>query len=129
MEKLLALAAAVLMMFAFTMVGLANDQNMGAAGGAGADNQVLGTYTGEVVSVDRNAHTIAVKGDDGDKTFDVSRAHMEAMPETHSIVTVKYGDMKGDKIASSVIAVSQKEASNMRWLYEKYISQDGTYVA
>ena len=54
---------------------------------------------------------------------------MEAMPETHRIVTVKYSDIKGDRIASSVIAVSQKEASNMRWLYEKYISQDGTYVA
>ena len=66
------------MMFGFAMVGLAND--LGAAGGASADNQLLGTYTGEVVSVDQNAHTIVLKGDDGDKTFDVSRLIWKPCP-------------------------------------------------
>ncbi len=139
MEKVLALLAAVLMMFGFATVGLTADQNTttgttshettttthetmtGTTGHeAGMEHQLM-SYSGVISSVDQNGQMIVVKGKDGDKTFDVSKAMMKGIPETHHAVVVKYMSSNGKLVASSITPVSQKASNDLKKLYDKYM--------
>jgi phage baseplate assembly protein gpV len=121
MEKLLALIAAVLVMFAFSAVGFAQAQNSAAGTQQGQtmpeksmDRKVM-TYMGEVTTVDQTAHTIVVKGKEGEKTFDVSKAMMKGKVEPNHYVTVKYTEADGKMVASSVhVTAPQKVSSHMK---------------
>lgn len=123
MEKLLIILGAVLMMFSLSMVGFAQNQDtVGATGTGHQTEDWLLSYTGEVISVIQGAHSVVVRGDDGEKVFDVSGATIKGIPEVHHFVTVKYTDMDGKRVASSVNTVPKKVASRMKWLYEQYVS-------
>ncbi len=121
MEKLFVILAAMLMVVGFSMAGFAKEATVGAC------NQIernmgqptLGSYTGEVISIDRNAHTVVVKGDYGNRTFDLSKLAMRDIPALRDIATVEYAKTNGERVASSVMSVPQKEARNMWWLHEK----------
>ena len=111
MEKVLVVLMAVLMMLGFSMVGFASDQNT-----AGTHKEAVMTYRGEVTTFDQTAHTIVVKGKEGEKTFDVSQATMKGQIEPEHYVAVKYTETNGKMVASSVMAVSHKASSNMKKL-------------
>jgi hypothetical protein len=120
MEKLLVILAAMLMVLSFSMVGFAKEATVGACNQAEQNmgQPTLGSYTGEVISIDRNAHMIVVKGDYGNRTFDLSKLAMRDIPGLRDIVTVEYTNTNGDRVASSVMSVPQEEAKNMWWLHE-----------
>ncbi len=69
-----------------------------------------------VTTFDQTAHTIVVKGKEGEKTFDVSQATMKGQIEPEHYVAVKYTETNGKMVASSVMAVSHKVSSNMKKL-------------
>jgi hypothetical protein len=124
MEKLLAILAAVLAMFSFSLVGFAKEATMGAFNWTEQNIGrpiLLGSYTGEVIAIDRNAQSIVVKGNYGNKTFDVSKLAMKDIPELRDITTVEYTKMNGKRVASSVMSVPQEEANNIWWLHEKNV--------
>ncbi len=58
-------------------------------------------YTGKVASIDRTNHTMVVKGDEGDKTFDVSGAATEWIQPGND-VNVTYHQENGKMMASYV---------------------------
>ncbi len=127
MRKLLVIMGAVFMMLSFSVLGFAQDRNM--AGTTGTNYQTekttehwLSSYTGEVVSVDRNTGSIVVKGNDGDRTFKVPGDMIKGVPETHQIVTVEYMSTDGKRVVTSVNPVPQTVANQMKWLYEKYVA-------
>jgi len=62
-----------------------------------------------------------VKGNYGNKTFDVSKLAMKDIPELRDITTVEYTKTNGTRVASSVMSVPQEEANNMWWLHEKNV--------
>lgn len=122
MEKLLVILAAVFVMLSVSMVGFAHRQNMTGTTGTSYQTQKMGSqaacytgeiYTGDVVWVDQETHRLMVAGFDGDKIFDVSKASMNGLPETHQFVNVKYTVANGERIASSVTTVPRQVA----WLY------------
>ena len=122
MKSMVLVLATVLMMFSFSMVGLAAEQTTtGAMGTMHHDNMASQamSYTGVITSVDHNGQIIVVKGKDGDKTFDVSKASMKGIPETHHAVTVKYTESNGKMAASSVTTVPQKASNELKKLYDK----------
>jgi phage baseplate assembly protein gpV len=59
-------------------------------------------FRGEVTAMDMAAKTITVKGNDGDKTFDVTDAKMKGEAKAGDMVTVKYMEKDGKMIASWV---------------------------
>ena len=127
MEKPLVIAAAVLMMLGFSMLGFAQNREDVGTPGAGysteeGTNNWLSSYTGEIALIDQNSHRLVVKGDEGERVFDVSRATMTGVPETHQFVTVKYTNENEKRVASSVTTVPQRVVSHMKWNYEKYVS-------
>ena len=130
MEKILVILAAALVMLSFSMVGFAYGENM--AGTTGTSHQTMmdrqaawgpvKEYTGEVVWVEPNIHTIMVRGRNGSKIFNVSGATIEGgMLEAHHFVTVRYTGSggsglylaNGERIASSIIMVPR-----VAWGYE-----------
>jgi len=119
MEKLLVILVAILMMLGFSMVGFASDQGtMGSQEQSmpekKMDHKEMGmTYRGEVASIDETAHTLVVKGKEGEKTFDVSQATMKGKVEPEHWVMVKYTDVNGKLVASFVRAVWHKASSKM----------------
>ena len=124
MEKLLVILAAVLMMFSFSIIGFAKEATTGAFNWTEQNVGrpiLLGSYTGEVIAIDQNAQSIVVKGNYGNRTFDVSKLAMKDIPELRDITTVEYTKMNGKRVASSVMSVPQEEANNMWWLHEKNV--------
>jgi len=59
-------------------------------------------FKGEVTAVDMAAKTMTVKGNDGDKTFDVTDAKMKGEAKAGDMVTVKYMEKDGKMMASWV---------------------------
>ena len=122
MEKPLVILAAVLMMFSFSIAGFAKEATTGAFNWTEQNigrPVLLGSYTGEVIAIDQNAQSIVVKGNDGSKTFDVSKLAIRDIPGLRDITTVEYTKTDGTRVASSVWSVPQEEANNMWWLHEK----------
>jgi len=119
MEKVLAVVAALLIL-SFSAVGYANEAAVGACNQTGQNvgQPTLGSYTGEVVSIDQNLHSIVVKGDYGSRTFDVSKLPMKDVPGLRDIATVEYENTNGKMVASSVISVPQQVSTSMWWLHE-----------
>jgi len=119
MEKMLAVVAALLIL-SFSAVGYANEAAVGACNQTGQNvgQPTLGSYTGEVVSIDQNLHSIVVKGDYGSRTFDVSKLPMKDVPGLRDIATVEYENTNGKMVASSVISVPQQVSTSMWWLHE-----------
>jgi hypothetical protein len=138
MEKVLALLAAVIMILGFSLTGFAFQQNV--IGYAYYPNSMLGTvetghqanvalrstcppgeaytgvsraYTGVISWVNRDTNDIMVRGQDGNRIFNVSGAHMKGIPEKNQLVTVNYTMKNGDRIASSVASFPKSEG----WLY------------
>ena len=109
MEKLLVILVAVFVMLSFSMVGFASDQTT-----MGTHKEKVMIYRGEVTTFDQTAHTIVVKGKEGEKTFDVSQATMKGKIEPEHYVAVKYTETNGKMVASSVMTVSHKVSSNMK---------------
>ena len=60
------------------------------------------TFTGKVTNMDMDAKMMTVKNKKGEKTFDVSNAKMKVEPKAGHKVTVKYMEMDGKMMASSV---------------------------
>ena len=60
------------------------------------------TFTGYVTNMDTEAKMMTVKNKKGEKTFDVSNAKMKVEPKAGHKVTVKYMEMDGKMMASSV---------------------------
>lgn len=133
MEKLLTILAALLMVFSFSVVGMAAEPNVvgyaylpDTIGTTGTSHQLTMNrqatcgpgeiYTGEVAWVDPADSRIMVSGQDGSKIFDVSEAALQSMPEVNNFVDVKYTVMNGERLASSVTAIPERVAS----LYENY---------
>jgi hypothetical protein len=124
MEKLLVILAAMVMVLGFSMLGFAEEATTGAFNWTEQNIGrpiLLGSYTGEVIAIDENARSIVVKGNYGDRTFDVSKLAMKDIPELRDITTVEYTKMSGKRVASSVMSVPQQEANNMWWLHEKNV--------
>ena len=124
MEKLLVILAAIVMVLGFSIAGFAKEATTGAFNWTEQNigrPMLLGSYTGEVISIDQNAQSIVVKGNDGIRTFDVSKLAMKDIPELRDIATVEYTKTNGKRIASSVMSVPQEEANNMWWLHEKNV--------
>jgi hypothetical protein len=123
MEKILAVVAAAFVMFSFSAVGFANEGALGTCDQTGQSMGLLmlGSYGGEVISIDHNAHTIAIRGDDGIRTFDVSKLATKQIPELRDIATVEYENANGKMVASWAVSVPQKETKNVWWLNEKNV--------
>ena len=123
MEKILAVVAAAFLMLSFSAVGFANEAALGACDQTGQSMGLLmlGSYAGEVVSIDQNTHTIAIRGDDGVRTFDVSRLATKHIPELRDIAMVEYENVNGKMVASWAASVPQNETESMWWLNEKNV--------
>jgi len=119
MERVLAVVAALLI-FSFSAVGYANEAAVGGCNQTGQNvgQPTLGSYTGEVVSIDQNLHSMVVKGDYGSRTFDVSKLAMKDVPGLRDIATVEYENTNGKMVASSAISVPQQVSTSMWWLHE-----------
>ena len=122
MEKSLIVLTAMLMVLSFSVVGFADNQDsLGTMGPdqAKMDQKICGPgeiYTGEVVWVHPSIHRIMVSGVDGSEIFDVSGATVQGTPETDRLVTVKYSETNGEKLASSVEVIPQRLA----FVYERF---------
>ena len=102
-------------MLSFSMVSFANQSAMGTQQQTMTEKKMdhkekALTYKGEVATVDPTAHTIVVKGKEGEKTFDVSQAIVKGKAEPDHYVTVKYTDKDGKMVASSVKVSSHRAA-------------------
>jgi hypothetical protein len=62
-------------------------------------------FTGEVTAVNTTDKTIVVKGKEGEKTFDVSKATMKGEVKPEHTVHVTYMEKEGKMVASSVSGV------------------------
>jgi hypothetical protein len=60
------------------------------------------SYRGHVTSYDQATNTLVVHGKWGDKSFDVSNAHVNSMLLPNESVTVTYFENGGTMVASSV---------------------------
>ena len=60
------------------------------------------SYSGHVTSYNQATNTLVVNGEWGDKTFDVSNAHVNSMLLPNESVTVTYSENGGTMVASSV---------------------------
>jgi hypothetical protein len=120
MKRLLIVFVAVLMMFGFSAVAFAQGEK--AATGSQSTTvsekkmeskeKVMG-FNGTVAAVDKIAKTIVVKGKEGEKTFDVSKAtKAEILPG--EVVTVKYMEEGGKMVASSVTMVAPELSNNAK---------------
>ena len=123
MKRLLVAFVAVLMVLGFSMVGLAQGEK--AATGSQQTTMMpekkmesmekVASFSGKVIAVDKTAKTITVKGKEGEKVFDVSKATTgEILPGEK--VNVKY-TKEGEKAilaASSVTMVEPKLSNNAK---------------
>jgi len=125
MKKVAVILVAMVVMLSFSMVGIASDQNtMGTQQQQTTPEKMMGhkeslmIYRGEVAAIDHTAHTVVVKGKEGEKTFDVSRATMRGKVEPEQYVSVRYTEANGKMVAASITAVSHKASGDMKKLSE-----------
>jgi hypothetical protein len=120
MKSLFTFLVAALMVLSFLMVGFAYDQSSMRTQQQTMPEKKMDhkekamTFTGEIAAVDQTAHSIVVKGMEGEKTFDVSHATMKGGVEPQHYVIVKYRGMNGKMVASSVETLLPKASSNTR---------------
>jgi hypothetical protein len=118
MKKILMVLAAVFMVFSFSMVGFAHNQN--TAGISYQTGSMCGSgerYFGEVSWVYPSTQSMMVAGRDGNKIFDLSKATMKGFPEANELVTVNYQVVNGDRIVSSVTMIPRKMAGEYVGVY------------
>ena len=60
------------------------------------------SYRGHVISYDQATNTLVVSGKEGEKSFDISNAHVSSMLQPNELVTVRYSEKEGSMVASSV---------------------------
>ena len=72
------------------------------------------TFTGHVTNMDTEAKMMTVKNKKGEKTFDVSTAKMKVEPKAGHKVTVKYMEMDGKMMASSVTVSKATKAKKAK---------------
>jgi len=72
------------------------------------------TFTGQVTNMDTEAKMMTVKNKKGEKTFDVSNAKMKVEPKAGHKVTVKYMEMDGKMMASSVTVSKATKAKKAK---------------
>ena len=116
MKKILMLLAAVFMVFSFSMVGFAHNQNT-AGNQTGSMCGPGERYFGEVSWVYPSTESMMVAGREGGKIFDLSKATMKGFPEANEFVTVDYQVVNGDRIISSVTVVPRKMAGEYVGVY------------
>jgi uncharacterized protein YxeA len=121
MKRLLIVLVAVLMMFGFSAAAYAEHGEKAATGGQStvvpekkmeSKEKAVG-FSGTVTAVDKTTKTIVVKGKEGEKTFDVSKAtKAEILPG--EVVAVKYAEEGGKMVASSVTMVAPELSNNAK---------------
>ena len=109
MKKAIAIVLSLVLMFAFTAVTFAAEK---------AAKAKTMQVTGEVTAVDAKANTLTVKGKKGEValTADDKAAAKLADVKVGDKVTVKYKEMDGKNVATSIAAkkAAKKEAAPMK---------------
>ncbi len=116
MAKLSMMLMVVVVVLGFSMVGFASTP-MNSSSGSGQQTAAMGhhsygiihhSYRGRVMSYDKTDNTLAVNGKRGEKTFDVSKAKISGTVQPNDAVVVKYRNLNGQMVASSVKEVRAK---------------------
>lgn len=132
MRKILSVVMSLVMLFAFTAVSFAAEQEAAPAPAAKTEKMEkthharkagLHKISGEVAAVDATAGTITVKHKKGDVTISVdAKTKVKAGKEKKSIedvkagekVTVKYKEEDGKKVATAVYIKTAKAAKKVK---------------
>jgi hypothetical protein len=127
MKSLLTLLVTALVVLTFSAAGFAQAQN--TAGGSQQPPIVQKkveptvkamTFTGEVTAVNTSNKTIVVKGKEGEKTFDVSKATMGSAVKPGQTVSVTYTEKEGKMVASSVNSGTKTSMNGPAYGYDPY---------
>lgn len=102
MERLLTTFVALVAILSFSIAGLAYE-----------DSHHVMSYTGQVISVDRDHRVIIVSGKEGEMTFEVSKTMVRRV-EPQENVRVNYVDRDGRMVASSVRVVGPRISERER---------------
>lgn len=71
------------------------------------------SYRGQVTSYDQAQNTVTVNGKHGERTFDLSGAKMNGTIRPNENVIVRYHDMNGQMVASSIRVIRHEGYGTM----------------